>query len=117
VEFVDASHLDPKRGARTGDARAEAWENLLAAARTPHANSGPFVSIRRTGVLAAEADIRQLVGLLLTPHPVAARGVAMAKLLLTDRASPVFNPSSDTAVRTEVRRVIGKLDPSPALAA
>ena len=85
------------------------WQSVtIAAARPPSA--GRAVRVDRTEALRAEQDINELVQTLRSGQPVSARGVAAARLLLTNGGGPVFrrtNPSLDAAVR----EVIGTLNP------
>lgn len=70
------------------------------------------VEVRRSQVLAALDEIHELVTALRTTRPVAARGVAVANLLLTDGTGPLYNAASPRNVRDEVRDALHHLNPS-----
>jgi hypothetical protein len=78
--------------AREGRLRlASDWEHLLAWARQPIVPRSPRLRVRST-VLAAEHDIRELIALIRQPAHVNPRGIALARLPLTDGTGPLFNP-------------------------
>ena len=82
---------------------AESSKFLPAAHRT-------FVNSRR--VLVAAAELRTLAGRLLAPAPVAARGVATTRLLLTDGAGPLYWGDATTDLRACICQAISALDPT-----
>jgi hypothetical protein len=96
---------------------AEAWQVLIDLARSSDQSHNIFVTVCRDRLASAEHDIRQLSTILLTSQPVAARGVAIAKVLLADGTGPVFNPHSDVSLRTALGQAIEQLDPCVALTA
>jgi hypothetical protein len=69
------------------------------------------VPLCRDRITAAGPDVQDMLASLLTPAPVAARGVAAASLLLTDGAGPVYNRHSSMDLVTAVREVVAQLDP------
>jgi hypothetical protein len=88
------------------------WNNVLRQAGQP-----PFMPrppLCRDAVIAAEPDVRYLLALLAGPRPVAARGTAMAMVLLTDGTGPVHNHRSPASLTAAVREAIRQLDPSSA---
>jgi hypothetical protein len=88
------------------------WNNvLLQAARPPFMPRPPLC---REKVIAAEPDVRYLLARLAGPRPVAARGAAMAMVLLTDGTGPVHNHRSPLSLSAEVREAILQLDPAVA---
>jgi hypothetical protein len=92
---------------------ARNWENLLRRAREagstwPHA----ALPVCADQIIAAEPAIRDLAGRLAVPLPVPARGVAMARALLTDGSGPVYNPRARTALAAALEAAIAQLDPS-----
>jgi hypothetical protein len=90
------------------------WNNvLLQAARPPFMPRPPLC---REKIIAAEPDVRYLLALLAGPRPVAARGAAMAMVLLTDGTGPVHNHRSPLSLSAEVREAILQLDPAVAAA-
>jgi hypothetical protein len=64
-----------------------------------------------THVLSARAEIEVLVGLLLAPAPVGARGVALVRLLLTDGGGPLYRRTAESALQAEIGRAVVALDP------
>lgn len=69
-----------------------------------------FVNSRR--VLVAAAELRTLAVRLLAPAPVAARGVATTRLLLTDGAGPLYWADATTDLRATICQAISALDPT-----
>jgi hypothetical protein len=68
-------------------------------------------------ILAAEPEIRELISLLLASFPMAARGAAMAGLILRDGAGPLYNRASSTDLAAMLRAAIAELGPSAGLVA
>lgn len=117
----------PSREAVAGN-----WEHLLRVARRspsgrPAVTSGrspvisgrsPVVS-RRSPVIpvcgdliaAAEPAIRELMRCLTVPLPVRAQGVAMASILLTDGAGPVYNRRGPVTLTAALEAAMTQLDP------
>jgi hypothetical protein len=101
-------------------ATAENWEHLLRVARRPAAKpSTPCqqalpaaLPIRAKLVVTAEPSIRELISRLSAPLPVPARGVAMARLLLTDATGPVYNRRSGVSLTDAIEAAIVQLDPA-----
>jgi hypothetical protein len=87
----------------------QGWNNVLRQARRPAFVPAPPLS--RDRVIAAEPDVRYLLALLAGPRPVAARGAAMAMVLLTDGTGPVHNQRSALSLTAAVREAIRQLDP------
>jgi hypothetical protein len=75
---------------------ADDWEQLLTMARGPVVPRSPRVPVRSQVVLAAEHQARELVAAIRQPDSVNPRGIARARLLLTDGAGPLFNPRRAT---------------------
>ena len=90
---------------------AAGWENVLSRTARPRQPVDPHVPVRRSRVLAAEDDIRQMISELRAATPVSARGVAIANLLLTDGTGPLYNPGSTSDLTAAVRDAIRYLDP------
>jgi len=118
---------DPPESARTLAARASYltstparaalardWELLLFEANHvhPHPAKVPF---RRNRVRRAETEVSALVGRLIAPAPVAARGIAAAQLLLTDSTGPVYSRLSTEGLQDRLQQVIAWLDPERSL--
>jgi hypothetical protein len=80
---------------------ADDWERLLTTARRPIVPRSPRVPMQATAIRAAEQDVRELVAMLREPGSVNPRGIALARLLLTAGAGPLYNPRrSADLVRT-----------------
>ena len=107
---------------------AGSWEHLLRVASraqrargagpgapgAPGRLGGPAgaVPVCADRVVAAEPAIRDLMNRLTAPLPVPARGVAMARVLLTDATSPVYNRRAGVALRDAVTAAATQLDPA-----
>ena len=87
------------------------WENVLTRTTRPRHPADPRVPVQRSPVLAAADDIRHMIGVLRTPNPVSARGVALANLLLTDGTGPLYNSRSTADLAVRVQDAIRYLDP------
>jgi hypothetical protein len=95
------------------------WEHVLRAARRAQrarrvGSRAPAaaVPVRAERVVAAEPAIRDLMNRLAAPLPVPARGVAMARVLLTDATSPVYNSRAGIALGEAVAAAAAELDPT-----
>jgi hypothetical protein len=76
---------------------AGCWERLLRVAHgAQRVRRSPAVPVCADRVAEAEPAIRRLVNQLQAPLPVPARGVAMARVLLTDATSPVYHRPART---------------------
>ena len=94
---------------------AECWQNLLGRAARVRSGTGSRVPLRRSRVLAADADIRRMIVALGVSGPVPARGVAIASTLLSNGTGPLYNARSGLDLRDAVRDAIRHLDPSARL--
>lgn len=72
---------------------ARSMQRILAAATQRPAAGRLPAPVSRTTVAACAAELNELINLLLTPGPVAAQGVAQARLLLTDAGGPLYRVS------------------------
>jgi hypothetical protein len=95
--------VEPRRRA----ALAGYWENLIAAPQ-----SRP---VRRDRIVAARPELEQMVALLRSPRPVPARGVALARVLLTDGTGPVHNGANRADLGRAIEDAVVHLDPASAL--
>jgi hypothetical protein len=68
----------------------------------------------RGSVWAARDELRRLADTLEDPGPVAAAGVAQARILLTDGTGPLYNPGSRTTLLSGAARALRELRPWPA---
>jgi hypothetical protein len=98
---------------------AHSWEHLLRVAQhTPERRvTGSFaaaaaVPVRADRIISAEPAIRELVDRLTAPLPVPARGVAMARLLLSDATGPVYSRRSRADLTAAVEAATAQLDPA-----
>jgi len=98
---------------------AAGWKRLLRTAyRTvPSARAQPgraagAVPVCADRIVAAEPAIRELIDRLTAPLPVPARGVAMARVLLTDANSPVYLRRSRVSLTGAVEAAAAQLDPA-----
>lgn len=99
--------------AATRQALAEHWEHLVQiAGSAPGTRPGRTPALCRDRIVTAEPEVHEMVALLRTPLPVAARGIAAASVLLTDGAGPVYNRRARPALREALRRTAAQLDPS-----
>ena len=96
------------------------WERLLRVAR--QSAGGPPVPrwgaraaatpVCASRILAAEPAVDELMACLSVPLPVPAQGVAMARVLLTDAAGPVYNWRSGVSLTASLAAAIAHLDPA-----
>jgi hypothetical protein len=92
---------------------AASWADLLAASVHPTTSQiWMGVPVQRARIVAAAHDIERLADALREAGPVPARGVAIATLLLTNGASPVYARSSRVDLRAALRTAADCLDPS-----
>jgi len=94
------------------EALARYWERVLRVARDPYRGPPAASPLRRERVLAAEPAIRELARLLRVPLPVGARGVAMARTLLTDGGGPLYVREAPASLDDSLRAAITWLDPA-----
>jgi hypothetical protein len=71
----------------------------------------PRIPVQRDRVVDATDALRSLIERLLLPGPVPARGVAVARLVLTDGAGPLYNPSCPDDLRARVQAAVEQLEP------
>jgi hypothetical protein len=98
---------------------ARSWEHLLRVAQrapqrraTGSLSAAAAVPVRAERIVPAEPAIRDLVDRLSAPLPVPARGVAMARLLLSDATGPVYSRRSRADLTAEVEAAAAQLDPA-----
>ncbi len=87
------------------------WERLLAVAADGPSNR-PRALLCRSRIVAAAAEVGELAANLRAPLPVAATGVAAARVLLTDATGPVYNRRDRTGLDTRLRAISAMLDPA-----
>ena len=95
---------------------AGSWGHVLRVAQRAPRTGSPApagaVPVCADRVVAAEPVIRDLMNRLAAPLPVPARGVAMARVLLTDGTSPVYNRRAGIALSDAVAAAATQLDPA-----
>jgi hypothetical protein len=93
---------------------ARNWEHLLRVTRCP---SGRLrrLPLCRDRIGEAEPVVRVMLGALVAPVPVPARGVAMATALLRDGAGPLYNAQSSSDLVAAVGQITRQLDAAGAL--
>jgi hypothetical protein len=95
-------------GARTRREVARGAQRILAAATREPAR----VPVCRDRVRDSAGELGDLIQRLLAGGPVAARGVALASVLLRDGGGPVYHRASADDVRVRVREAVRALDPA-----
>ena len=95
----------------TRDALAQGLMLALNSARCPPAPCAARVPIAHKQVLAAASELEELAERLLAPGPVAARGLAQVRLLLTDGAGPLYRRGAGSELRSLVARACASLEP------
>jgi hypothetical protein len=86
------------------------FDHLLELVERTAAAPGARVLASREAIAEAEPDLREMLTKLATPLPTSARGVAMARILLTDGTGPLFRPRCPTNLRRAVQDAIAQLD-------
>jgi hypothetical protein len=90
---------------------ARGVRRILAEAERPGPSRSPQAPVCSDRVRAAAAEFRALAGLLLSPAPLPARGVAQARLLVTDGGGPLYRRSCQDDLRALVGEAVRSLDP------
>ena len=70
------------------------------------------VPVNRRAVQSARPYLAQLIEALRSPAPVAPQGVARARQLLTDSASPLYPPAQPADLRHAAGQALWELDPA-----
>jgi hypothetical protein len=81
---------------------AESVERVVAAGMRPAAARSAAVPVCRDKVREAAGELRELVGCLVAPGPVPARGVALVRVLLSDGGGPLYRGHSACDLRARV---------------
>jgi hypothetical protein len=89
---------------------ARNFDHLLDSVHRAQVARSPRVLMMRDSIKDVEPDLREMLTTLAVPLPASARGVAMARILLTDGTGPLFNPHSSTNLRNAIRGVTAQLD-------
>jgi hypothetical protein len=93
---------------RTGLARQV--QRVVRDAQLGHRSLRARIPTRSRQVLAAADELEALADRLLAPGPVSARGVAQARVLLTDARSPLYHHGATEELHTTVARALRDLD-------
>jgi hypothetical protein len=83
---------------------ARNWGHVLDLARRPPVPRTPRGPLCRSRIAAAEGDVREMLAVLTGGHPIAARGAAMASVLLTDGTGPLHSHRSPLDLGAVVRK-------------
>jgi hypothetical protein len=112
-----AIDTDPARALRAAQLTSEAerrgvaaslW-NILQAADERHADPASHLRLNHADVLAARHGVVALIEILRSEQTVAARGVALARLLTAERRSPMLCESSQRSVKDAVCEALAAL--------
>jgi Trp operon repressor len=95
----------------TRDALAQRLMLALDSARRPPPPRAARVPIPHKQVLAAAGELEELAERLLTPGPVAARGLAQVSVMLSDGCGPLFWHRTPEALSTVAARALQQLEP------
>jgi hypothetical protein len=88
---------------------ADCWQAVLDRSMADSRWTDPRMPLLRARLAAANTEIRQLIGALRASAPVSARGVAIARQLLTDGAGPLYNARSALDLGATVRAAVRHL--------
>jgi hypothetical protein len=89
------------------------WEHLLALPTKPRTRRTIYAHIRRARIETAIPEIKHLIATLAEPGVCTAQGIAMAKVLLTDGAGPLYGVRSALSLRAAIRKATTRLQYSP----
>jgi len=90
----------------------DSWEHLLVQARRSPVMRDPRAPFNRQAIVQCECDIQEMLRALLSPLPIPARGMAMARWLLRNGAGPVYNRHRSGELGATLRQTIAQLDAS-----
>ena len=91
---------------------ARSAQRVLAAAMQDPAGSRLRVPVGRDQVRNSAEELGDLIRRLLAGGPVAARGVALANVLLSDGGGPLYHRASADDARARLHEAVNALDPS-----
>jgi hypothetical protein len=89
---------------------ARHWEHVLDLALRPPVPLTRRGPLCRGRIAAAERDAQEMLAVLTGPQPIAARGAAMASVLLSDGTGPLHNRRSPADLAAEVRQATRQMD-------
>ncbi len=90
---------------------AQRWTSVLDHARRRPVPRFVHVPLHRSAVIAAAADLHEMISALTSGRPIDARGVAMASSLLSDGTGPLYNRRSLVDLGAVVRDATRQMDP------
>ena len=88
------------------------WDHVLDVARRPPVPRTPRGPLCRSRIAAAEGDVREMLAVLMGAPPIAARGAAMASVLLADGTGPLHSRRSPLDLGAAVREATRQMNPS-----
>jgi hypothetical protein len=91
---------------------ANGIRRVLDEAHGPRRLSIAQIPLHRRAVLSAADQLEELAARLLAPGPLAARGIAQVRLLLTDGRSPIYCGSSTEELLAAASRALSALEPT-----
>jgi hypothetical protein len=94
--------------ARTRERLAVGLERTIADAEAPPHWLSSAIPVHRVAVLSLRSELQAIAERLRAPEPVYAQGVALAKDLLSDSGSPLYQVRAD--LRAAVGRIAAALD-------
>lgn len=89
---------------------AEGWERVLDQANRPPVPRTPRGPLCRGPIVAARGDVRELLAALRGKLPIAARGAAMASVLLSDGTGPLYSYRSRLDLGAAVREATSQME-------
>jgi hypothetical protein len=90
---------------------ARRWTNVLEQARQQPVPRLVRAPLQRGAVIAAAQDLHEMISVLTSGRRIDARGVAMARSLLTDGTGPLYNRRSLVDLGAVVREATRHMDP------
>jgi len=94
---------------------ARGLRSAVASAYAPRGGWSPRVPVAPRGVRLGRSALERLASRLGSAAPVSARGVAQARLLLTDGAGPLYRDEEPERLRTAALDALRALDPPAGL--
>jgi hypothetical protein len=89
----------------------QGWNHVLDVARRPPVPRTPRGPLCRSRIAAAEGDVREMLAVLTGAPPIAARGAAMASVLLSDGTGPLHSRRSPLDLGAAVREATRQMNP------
>jgi len=87
------------------------WQRVLDQALRPPRPRNPHAPLCRDRLFDAAGALQAMLAALSVSGPVSARGVAMARLLLSDGTGPLYNRRSPVDLSTALWAMTARLDP------